>query len=111
MHHTTRLDVVVVGAGNAALCAALSAHEQGSQVLILEKGPRENRGGNSYFTDGAIRCAYQGLDDLRDLMPDLSDAQASLIHLAAYPPDAYYADMERVTHGQTDPALARRLVE
>ncbi len=42
-------DVVVVGAGNAALCAGISAKENGSKVLILEKGPIQKRGGNSFF--------------------------------------------------------------
>jgi tricarballylate dehydrogenase len=51
-------DVVVVGAGNAALCAALSASETGARVLVLERAPEEERGGNSTFTAGAMRFAY-----------------------------------------------------
>ncbi len=50
-------DVVVVGAGNAALCAAISAHENGARVLILEAAPAEDRGGNSHYTGGAFRFA------------------------------------------------------
>ena len=64
--------VVVVGAGNAGLCAALSAREQGASVIVLECAPEEERGGNSRFTAGAIRIAYEGVDDLKKLMPDLS---------------------------------------
>src|ERR1700754_3558693 len=50
-----KADVVVVGAGNAALCAALSAREHGADVLVLEKAPESLRGGNSYFTGGLMR--------------------------------------------------------
>ena len=62
-------DVIVVGAGNAALCAALSAREQGGRVLVLEKAPEHLRGGNSYFTGGGFRFPYQGLEDIRALSP------------------------------------------
>ena len=67
--------VVVVGAGNAGLCAALAAAEQGARVTVLERAPPEERGGNSAFTAGAMRVAYDGVDDLRRLMPDLTEAE------------------------------------
>ncbi len=60
-------DVVVVGAGNAALCAALSAAESGARVLVLESAPVEERGGNSAFTAGAMRVAYRGVEDILEL--------------------------------------------
>src|ERR1700692_543251 len=66
-------DVVVVGAGNAALCAALAARESGVSVLVLECAPQSERGGNSRFTAGAMRVAYNGVDRLARLMPDLTD--------------------------------------
>lgn len=47
-------DVVVVGAGNAALCAGISAKEEGANVLILERGPQHKRGGNSFFLRTAL---------------------------------------------------------
>ena len=65
-------DVVVVGAGNAALTAALSAREQGAKVLVLERAPYDERGGNSRYTAGAIRFAHNGLEDLLKVMPDLT---------------------------------------
>ena len=64
---TKAFDVIVVGGGNAALCAALSAREQGSSVLMLERAPREERGGNSTYTDGLMRVVYEGADDIRAL--------------------------------------------
>ena len=57
-------DVVVVGAGNAALCAALAAAEAGAKVIVLERAPEAEAGGNSRFTAGAFRCVYDGVDDL-----------------------------------------------
>ncbi|MEH7235881.1 FAD-dependent tricarballylate dehydrogenase TcuA [Bacillus sp. JJ1562] len=103
-------DVVVVGAGNAALCAALSAKEQGANVLVLEKGPKEKRGGNSFFTDGAIRFAYNDLDDIRVLMPELTDEEASNIKMPQYTIEDYYNDLMKVTGGKSDPELANQLV-
>ena len=68
-------NVIVVGAGNAGLCAALAAAEQGAAVTLVERAPRAERGGNSAFTAGAMRVAYDGVDDLRLLMPDLTEAE------------------------------------
>ncbi|MFS0821981.1 FAD-dependent tricarballylate dehydrogenase TcuA [Bacillus sp. 1P02SD] len=105
-----KYDVVVVGAGNAALCAAISAREQGANVLVLEKGPREKRGGNSYFTDGAIRFAYNDLNDIRVLMPELTDEEAAKINMPQYSTEDYFDDLMKVTGGKSDPELANQLV-
>src|SRR5580704_15197025 len=65
-------DVVVVGAGNAGMCAALAAQENGARVLVLEAAPFDERGGNSRYTAGALRFVYNGVDDLLKLC-DLSE--------------------------------------
>lgn len=65
------LDVIVVGAGNAALAAAVSAREQGAvRVLALEKAPRALRGGNTHYSGGLLRIAFDRAEDLRALVPD-----------------------------------------
>ncbi|HEX4928590.1 MAG TPA: FAD-dependent tricarballylate dehydrogenase TcuA [Burkholderiales bacterium] len=105
-------DVVVVGAGNAALCAALSAKEQGAaRVLVLEKAPLEERGGNSLFTAGGFRFAHGGLEDVRrDVLDDLSEAEAAQIVLPVLTEEDYLEDLRRVTEGQTDDMMSQLLV-
>jgi tricarballylate dehydrogenase len=100
-------DVVVAGAGNAAMCAALAAQEAGARVLVLEKAPREARGGNTFFTGGAFRFPYGGLEDIRRLVPDLSEAEASAIDVGTYPATQFHEDLVRVSDGKA----GRELVE
>jgi tricarballylate dehydrogenase len=106
-----RYDVVVIGAGNAAFSAAHAAAERVDSVLVLEKAPREWAGGNSYFTAGAIRTTYGGLEDLRPVLEDLSDEQAARTELSPYKPADFMADMERVTRGRCDRELTSVMVE
>ena len=87
-------DIVVLGGGNAGLCAALSASEQGARVVVVESAPKEFRGGNSRHTRN-LRCVH---DTPTDLLTD------------AYSDDEYLADLLRVTGGQTDERLARLVV-
>ncbi len=108
--HSRHYDVVVVGAGNAAMCAALAANEGGARVLVLERAPEAEAGGNSRFTAGAIRFAYDGVDDLRALMPDLTDAEVAVTDFGTYSEADFYADMGRITDYRTDPELADTLV-
>src|SRR6202047_463079 len=103
-------DVIIVGAGNAALCAALSAREQGARVTVLERAPIAERGGNSTFTAGAIRVAYNTLDDLFELLPDLSDEEKSNTDFGTYSEDQFFEDMGRVTQYRTDPDMVELLV-
>jgi tricarballylate dehydrogenase len=103
-------DVVVVGAGNAALCAALAARESGASVLVLECAPESERGGNTRFTAGAMRVAYNGVDDLAGLMPDLTEEDKARTDFGAYTEDQFFDDLARVTQYRTSPELAELLV-
>lgn len=103
-------DVIVVGAGNAALSAALAAKENCESVLVVEKAPDYFRGGNTYFTGGIIRFAFNGIEDIKAIIPDMSEAEENSIEVGKYTEDEYYDDMMRVTHGLSDPELAQILV-
>lgn len=103
-------DVVVVGAGNAALCAALAAQENGARTLVLERAPESENGGNSRFTAGAIRFAYAGLDDLRKVVTDLTDEEIAMTDFGTYDEGQFFDDMARVTQFRTDPDMAELLV-
>jgi tricarballylate dehydrogenase len=103
-------DVVVVGAGNAALCAALSAQENGARVLVLECAPEEESGGNSRFTAGAMRVVYNGVEDLEQLMPDLTEDEKANTDFGTYTQEEFLDDMARVTQYRGDPDLIEILV-
>jgi len=85
------LDVLVIGGGNAALCAALMAREAGASVLVLESAPREWRGGNSVHTRN-LRCMH---DAPQDVLTE------------AYPEEEFWQDLLKVTGGLTNEKLAR----
>src|SRR5580765_2380135 len=86
-----KVDVLVIGGGNAALCAALMAREAGASVLLLESSPRAWRGGNSQHTRN-LRCMH---DAPQDVLVD------------AYPEEEYWQDLLKVTGGITNEPLAR----
>jgi len=104
-------DVVVVGAGNAALSAALAAREHGASVVVLERAPEAESGGNSRFSAGAIRTVYNGVDDLRKLIPELSEEEIAGTDFGTYAREQFYDDMGRITEHRSDPDLAGLLVE
>jgi tricarballylate dehydrogenase len=94
MTGTLEYDVVVLGGGNAALCAALTAREAGARVIVVETAPREFRGGNSRHTRN-LRCAH--------------DAPTAVL-TGAYSEDEFFADVLRVNADETDERLARLLI-
>jgi tricarballylate dehydrogenase len=103
-------DVVVIGGGNAAMCAALSAREHGARVLVLEKAPEAWRGGNGFFTAGGFRFAFKSFEEVCDLVGDLSDEEKASMDVPLYSEDNYYDDLMRVTEDLSDADLALTLV-
>jgi tricarballylate dehydrogenase len=88
------LDVLIIGGGNAALCAALMAREAGASVLMLESSPRVWRGGNSVHTRN-LRCMH---DVPQDVLTE------------AYPEEEFWQDLLKVTGGLTTESMARRVI-
>ena len=103
-------DVIVVGGGNAGFCAALAARESGASVLVLERAPFGEHGGNSTYTAGAMRFAYEGIDDILALVPELSQEQIDNTDFGKYTEKDFFDDLARVTDNRTDPDLADTLV-
>src|SRR4030081_4015534 len=103
-------DVVVVGAGNAAFCAALAAQEQGAKVVMLEPARENDSGGTSRFTAGSVRVVYNGVDDIKALVPDLTDQEIADTDFGTYTADQFFDDMARVTQNRADPDLVELLV-
>ena len=98
-------DVIIIGGGNAALCAAISAREGGASVLLIERAPRENRGGNSSFSGGAFRVAYNGVEELQELMPDLQQEEIARSDFGSYPEDQYYNELATLSQYRADADL------
>jgi len=103
-------DVIIVGAGNAAFCAALAARENGASVVMLEAAPEDESGGNSRFTAGSMRVVYNGVDDIRTLVPDLTDEEVAISDFGTYTQDKFFDDLAMVTQDRADPDLAELLV-
>lgn len=111
MDHDIHTQVVVVGAGNAALSAGVAARERDVDVLVLEKAPRRHRGGNSALTVH-MRFPHDGVDDLASLLRGISpEALGRMAEREEnYTAAQYYDDIMSVTEGRCDPELARVLV-
>jgi tricarballylate dehydrogenase len=104
------VDVIVVGGGNAALCAALSAREHGAKVLVLERAPEEQRGGNTAYTGGGFRMVHHGVETVKTVVPDLSKGEIENTDFGEYTAEAYLDDLGRVTQWYCDPDLAETVV-
>src|SRR6478735_9698880 len=91
---TKKFDVLVIGGGNAALCAAISARRAGASVLVLEGAPKFYRGGNTRHTRN-MRCAHDAATD---------------ILTGPYTEQEFWEDLQRVTGGETDEELAKHMI-
>jgi tricarballylate dehydrogenase len=103
-------NVLIVGAGNAALCAAIAAAERGARVTMLERAPESARGGNSAFTGGCFRTVYEGAGDIARLVPDLTDEERATSDFGRYDAEKFYLDLCELSSYRADPRLIDLLV-
>jgi tricarballylate dehydrogenase len=105
-------DVIVVGAGNAAFAAAVSAREHGAKrVVALEKAPAEMRGGNTYWSGAILRFAFDDPKEIEPLLPNIEQRFEDFYSgINPYPRSQFLGDLMRVTSGRADPELSDILV-
>ncbi|MGH9578610.1 MAG: FAD-binding protein, partial [Terriglobales bacterium] len=109
MSDVQQFDVAVVGKGNAALCAALSARDAGVTVAMLEAAPVDESGGNSRFAGGVMRFAYDSVEDLRKIT-EIPEDEAKNTDWDSNTIEEFYDDLYRVTSYRTDPDLSETLI-
>ncbi len=107
-------EVVVVGAGSAALVAAISAHENGCRkIRVLEKAPFEEMGGNTRFTPGFWRFAFDSQEEVRkmNLVPQISEEEWKVITIEPYPADNFYNSIMECGDGRPNKQFARWIAD
>ena len=92
------------------MCAALAARDAGADVVVLEKAPPNEQGGNCPYTGGGFRFVHEGIEDLRHMLPDLTDSEVGRISMAPYTSDDFRDHFAAVTKGDSDPALIDTLI-
>jgi len=108
---TENIPVLVVGGGSAAFEAAVAAKQAGApKVVMLEKAPEPEFGGNARYSHTGFRWVFSGADEIRRFLPDLDDAMFAKLNLPAYSAEMFHADLDRVTRGRIDKKLADVLV-
>lgn len=104
-------DVVVIGGGSSAFEAAVAAHQAGAgRIVMLEKAPEEEYGGNARFSHTGFRFCHSGKDEVRAFIPDVPDDEFEKMEIPPYTSADFLADLNRVTQGLIDPDLADALV-
>jgi len=104
-------DVIVVGAGNAAMAAALTVREHGARVVVLEAADPDNAGGNTRYAAGQMRTTYRGVEDLLEIVPDLTAAEIASSDFGSYLRESYLEDVGRLTQYRCNPELVETLVD
>jgi tricarballylate dehydrogenase len=108
----TTCDVIIIGGGSAALEAAIAARQAGAgAVVMLEKAPQHESGGNAQFSHVGFRFVHTGAAELRQFLPQVPEERFRRMQIPAYTRQDFLGDLDRVTQGRIDPVLAECLVD
>jgi tricarballylate dehydrogenase len=86
--------IIVIGSGSAALCAGIASLEKGASVTMLEKADKQEFGGNSRYTAGAMRFAYNSFEDLKPLLLDPTDERLAISDFGSYTKEKFLSDLK-----------------
>ena len=107
-----RCDVIVIGGGSAAFEAAVAARENGAdKIVMLEKAPESEYGGNARYSGTGFRFWHRGPDEIHAFIPDVGDDYFKNLQITSYTKEDFLSDLERMTLGRMDPVLSLTLVE
>ena len=103
-------DIVIVGAGNAACCAAMAAKDAGAHPIVLETAPKSERAGNTFFVAGSSRWVFNNTEELQEVL-DLTEEEKEIVDFGTYTREDFLEDLGRTTNYRCDPDLAEVLVD
>ncbi len=103
--------IIIIGSGNAALCAGIAALERGAEVLMLEKAQKDEAHGNSRYTAGAMRFAYDSFEDLKPLLKNPNDERLEVSDFGSYTKEKFLSDLKYFNEVQPINELQNYLVE
>ena len=98
-----KCEVLVVGGGNSGLVAAIEAQNQGAKVILIEKGPKKSRGGNSRLSNAYFRVATESQRDIKALLEGVELLKEAEID--TFSKDEFYSRVMRLTDGYADKRL------
>ena len=105
-------DILVIGGGSAAFEAAIAAKTTGAgRVIMLEKAPEPEFGGNARFSHTGFRFVHSGAAEVREFVPQIDESTFSRMHIPPYSRDDFLGDLNRVTEGRINPELAAAFVD
>src|SRR5437660_6502977 len=109
---TENIPVIVVGGGSAAFEAAVAAKQAGAaKVVMLEKAPEPEFGGNARYSHTGFRWVFSGAEEIREFIPHIDEKTFRQLHLPAYTAEMFTADLQRVTLGRINKELSDVVVQ